>query len=99
MTSHHATIRLAERIIDNAERADIIAKVEAFIGTCNARKSYAVRVARNVTRAIGDPDIASNGQDMWIIIRDNEVATVFYRRRIQSATRADFMTDIVKGTL
>lgn len=87
-TTAHALGRMAGRL--TKEDRD---RVTAALGRVTAHKyrsSVAVRVAR-LSRAYGDPWAdASNGSDVWAVIRGGSVTTIMLRRKQQPTNPSAF---------
>lgn len=84
----HALGRMAERLTeeDRERVTDALERVTAH----RYKASVAVRVAR-LSQAYGDPwSDASNGSDVWAVIRGGRVATVMLRRKQQPTNPAAF---------
>lgn len=93
MTSTHALGRMAERLTEE-DRQRVAAALER-VTAHRFKSSVAVRVAR-LSRAYGDPwSDASNGSDVWAVIRGGAVTTVMLRRKQQPTNPATFGVDRV----
>ena len=89
----HALGRMAERL--TPEDRDRVTAALAGVDAHRYRTNVAVRVAR-LSRCYGDPWAdASNGSDVWAIIRGGSVATVMLRRKQQPTNPAAFNVDRV----
>lgn len=84
----HALGQMAERL--TAEDRDRVTVALANVNAHKYRQAVAVRVAR-LSRSYGDPwSDASNGSDVWAVIRGGSVVTVMLRRKQQPTNPAAF---------
>ena len=93
LTTAHALGRVAERL--TPEDRDRVTVALSNVTAHKYRQAVAVRVAR-LSQSYGDAwGDASNGSDVWAVIRGGAVVTVMLRRKQQPTSPGAFGVDRV----
>ncbi len=98
MASHYIE-RIRERL-DNPEAHTLSTAIVRLATSLPDNRAYGILVAR-VPEARGSfvfdagGSGPSNGTDLWAIIRQRRIVTVFWRRTAQPSTRESLRVDVV----